>query len=119
MMDMENTAHNPHAFKASTLKAILSPQNLAEALQRVEVNKGALGVDGMRADEVRYCIYRHFGKPGSVILPGKFRSAPVKRITTLKPEKGRFWDLGIPTVVDRFVQEAVAQVLTSYYDNVF
>ena len=119
VMDMENTAHNLPVFKGITLEAILSQQNLAEALKRVEANKGAPGVDGMRTDELRDYIYQHPGELRSAILSGKYRPAPVKRVTIPKPEKGKFRNLGIPTVIDRLVQQAVAQVLSSHYDNMF
>ena len=119
VMDMENTAHNLPVFKGITLEAILSQQNLAEALRRVEANKGAPGVDGMRTDELRDYIYQHPGELRSAILSGKYRPAPVKRVTIPKPEKGKFRNLGIPTVIDRLVQQAVAQVLSSHYDNMF
>ena len=119
VMDMDNTAHNLPVFKGITLEAILSQQNLAEALKRVEANKGAPGVDGMRTDELRDYIYQHPGELRSAILSGKYRPAPVKRVAIPKPEKGKFRNLGIPTVIDRLVQQAVAQVLSSHYDNMF
>ena len=103
VMDMENTAHNLPVFKGITLEAILSQQNLAEAPKRVEANKGTPGVDGMRTDELRDYIYQHPGELKSAILSRKYRPAPVKRVTIPKPEKGKFRNLGIPTVIDRLV----------------
>ena len=88
VMDMENTAHNLPVFKGITLEAILSQQNLAEALKRVEANKGAPGVDGMRTDELRDYIYQHPGELRSAILSGEYRPAPVKRVTIPKTRKG-------------------------------
>ena len=67
VMDMENTAHNLPVFKGITLEAILSQQNLAEALKRVEANKGAPGVDGMRTDELRDYIYQHPGESRTIL----------------------------------------------------
>ena len=106
-------------IKESTLAAILSRENLTLALKRVEANKGAPGVDGMRTEELRDYIFEHPGELTSAILSGKYRPAPVKQVTLPKPEKGKFRNLGIPTVIDRLVQQAVAQKLSNSYDSTF
>ena len=118
-MEMDNTAQDQSAFTEITLEAILSRENLALALKRVEANKGAPGVDGMRTEELRDYIFEHPGELTSAILSGKYRPAPVKRVTIPKPEKGKFRNLGIPTVIDRLVQQAVAQKLSDSYDSTF
>ena len=104
MMEMDNTAQDQSAFTEITLEAILSRENLTLALKRVEANKGALVVDGMTTEELRKYIFEHPGELTSAILSGKYRPAPVKRVTIPKPEKGKFRNLGIPTVIDRLVQ---------------
>ena len=119
VMEMENTAQDQSAFTEITLEAILSRENLALALKRVEANKGAPGVDGMTTEELRGYIFDHPGELTSAILSGKYRPAPVKRVTIPKPEKGKFRNLGIPTVIDRLVQQAVAQKLSYSYDSTF
>ena len=119
VMEMDNTAQDQSAFTEITLEAILSCENLALALKRVEANKGAPGVDGMRTEELRDYIFEHPGELTSAILSGKYRPAPVKRVTIPKPEKGKFRNLGIPTVIDRLVQQAVAQKLSYSYDSTF
>ena len=119
VMEMDNTAQDQSAFTEITLEAILSRENLALALKRVEANKGAPGVDGMRTEELRDYIFEHPGELTSAILSGKYRPAPVKRVTIPKPEKGKFRNLGIPTVIDRLVQQAVAQKLSDSYDSTF
>ena len=81
MMDMENTAHTPPAFTGITLEAILSTENLLTALKRVESNRGAPGVDGMTAEEIREYIFAHPGELRSAILTGKYRPSPVKRVS--------------------------------------
>jgi len=91
------------AFTEITLEAILSRENLTLALKRVEANKGAPGVDGMTTEELRKYIFEHPGELTSAILSGKYRPAPLKRVTIPKPEKGKFRNLGIPTVIDRLV----------------
>lgn len=118
-MEMDNTAQDQSAFTEITLEAILSRENLALALKRVEANKGAPGVDGMTTEELRGYIFDHPGELTSAILSGKYRPAPVKRVTIPKPEKGKFRNLGIPTVIDRLVQQAVAQKLSYSYDSTF
>jgi len=106
-------------FSNITLERILSPDNLLEALKRVEANKGAPGIDGMRTDELRDYIRQHPGELTSAVRSGRYKPSPVKRVTIPKAEKGKFRDLGIPTVIDRLVQQAVAQILTIYYDGTF
>ena len=119
MMEMDNTAQDQSAFTEITLEAILSRENLTLALKRVEANKGAPGVDGMTTEELRKYIFEHPGELTSAILSGKYRPAPVKRVTIPKPEKGKFRNLGIPTVIDRLVQQAVAQKLSYSNDGTF
>ena len=119
VMEMENTAHTSPVFTGITLEAILSPENRLEALKRVEKNGGAPGVDGMTTEELRTYISTHPGELTSAIRTGKYRPSPVKRVTIPKPEKGKYRDLGIPTVIDRLVQQAVALKLTYQYDLIF
>ena len=119
VMEMDNTAQDQSAFTEITLEAIRSRENLTLALKRVEANKGAPGVDGMTTEELRKYIFEHSGELTSAILSGKYRPAPVKRVTIPKPEKGKFRNLGIPTVIDRLVQQAVAQKLSYSYDGTF
>lgn len=76
-------------------------------------------MDGMTTEELRKYIFEHPGELTSAILSGKYRPAPVKRVTIPKPEKGKFRNLGIPTVIDRLVQQAVAQKLSYSYDGTF
>lgn len=115
----EETTHAEPDFSGITLERILSPSNLLLALKQVESNKGAPGVDGMRTEELRDYIVSHPGELTSAVREGRYRPSPVKRVTIPKPEKGKYRDLGIPTVLDRLVQQAVAQVLGMRYDLTF
>ena len=116
---MENTARTLPDFAGITLEKILESANLNAALKKVESNKGAPGVDGMRTDELRQYIIDHPGELRRVLLDGTYRPKPVKRVTIPKSEPGKFRELGIPTVIDRLVQQAVLQVLDTYYDTTF
>lgn len=84
VMEMDNTAQDQSAFTEITLEAILSRENLTLALKRVEANKGAPGEDGMTTEELRKYIFEHPGELTSAILSGKYRPAPVKRVTIPK-----------------------------------
>ena len=106
-------------FKSITLESILDPANMMLALKRVESNHGAPGVDGMRTDELRAYIFGHPGELSKAIKDGTYRPSPVKRVTIPKPEKGKYRELGIPTVTDRLVQQAVAQVLSLHFETIF
>ena len=116
---MENTARTSPDFAGITLEKILESSNLNAALKKVESNKGAPGVDGMKTDELRQYIIDHPGELRRVLLDGTYRPKPVKRVTIPKSEPGKFRELGIPTVIDRLVQQAVLQVLNLYYDTTF
>lgn len=116
---MDNTERTTPDFAGITLERILESTNLLEALNRVEANKGAPGVDGMTTEELRQYIFDHPGELRRMLLDGTYRPKPVKRVTIPKSEPGKFRELGIPTVLDRLVQQAVAQVLGLYYDATF
>ncbi len=101
------------------IEEILSHQNVAEALNRVIKNKGASGVDGMSVLEVKAYFNEHFYKEiKPSILSKKYRPQPVRRIYIPKPN-GKKRPLGIPTVVDRVIQQAISQVLMEIYEPVF
>ena len=93
-------------------------QNLLRALHRVESNRGAPGVDGMAVEELRPCIVAHWLEIREALDGGRYRPSPVRRMGIPKPEGGER-QLGIPTVLDRFIQQAVAQVLTPLFEPHF
>lgn len=102
-----------------TLEEILEHANLSKALSRVEANRGVPGVDRMGTDELRDYISAHPHELTSAIIKGTYRPSPVLRVSIPKEEPGKFRELGIPTVRDRLVQQAIAQVLNRYYDLTF
>ena len=97
---------------------VFSASNLERALQRVESNRGAPGVDGMPVDELGPWLTVHLGELLGSLDEGSFRPSPVRRVEIPKPDGGRRV-LGVPTVVDRLIQQAVAQVLTPIFDPGF
>ena len=100
------------------LERILSRENLLLALQRVEKNKGSHGVDGMQVESLREYFIEHWQSLKEKILTGTYFPNPVRRVEIPKPNGG-VRKLGIPTVIDRFLQQAIAQVLTQIYDPTF
>ncbi|MUV36329.1 RNA-directed DNA polymerase [Lentibacillus sp. JNUCC-1] len=100
------------------LDRILSRENLINALKRVERNKGSHGVDGMPVQNLRAHVMKHWTSLRKEIQEGSYRPQPVRRVEIPKPNGGKR-KLGIPTVLDRFIQQAIAQVLTEEYDSTF
>lgn len=100
------------------IEEILSDQNLNEAMKRVRVNKGAAGVDGMTVDQIDEYFRVHKAEVKTAIMEMRYQPQPVRRVYIPKPN-GKQRPLGIPTVVDRVIQQAVAQVLSGIYEPYF
>jgi len=104
--------------EARLMEAICERENRREALKRVEQNKGAPGVDGMKTGQLRRYVQKHWEKIRSALLDGTHQPMPVRR-KEIEKEGGGIRLLGIPTVLDRLIQQAVAQVLTLLWDHTF
>lgn len=100
------------------MERVLERENLIAALKRVERNKGSTGVDGMKAEELRGYLKEHWPQIKESLLEGSYTPQPVKRVEIPKPGGGKR-KLGIPTVLDRFIQQALLQVLQSDWDPTF
>ena len=100
------------------LNELLSDENLKIAKQRVKKNKGASGIDGMEVKELDEYLSKHLDEIKEQIRNKKYSPKSVKRVEIPKPDGG-VRNLGVPTVVDRFVQQAIAQVLTPIYEPKF
>lgn len=100
------------------IKVILSDENLNEAIRRVKSNKGVPGVDKMTVYEMDEHLEKNMESIKRSILEKKYKPQPVKRVYIPK-SNGKKRPLGIPTVVDRVIQQAIAQALTQIYDNKF
>ena len=100
------------------IEKILSEENLNEAIKRVKANKGACGIDKMPVGELEEYFRKHKEEIISSIMNMTYKPQPVKRVYIPKPN-GKKRPLGIPTAVDRVVQQATAQVLSQIYDESF
>jgi len=100
------------------MEKVCCAENLKEALKRVRANKGSPGGDGMTVDALPGYLREHWPTHRAQLLAGTYKPQPVKRVEIPKPEGG-VRKLGIPTVLDRFVQQAVLQVLQARWDPTF
>lgn len=103
---------------ADLLERILSRDNLNRAYKRVKANKGAPGIDGMTVEQALPWLREHREELLETIRQGKYKPQPVRRKEIPKPDGG-VRKLGIPTVVDRIIQQAIAQQLTPIYEPLF
>ena len=107
------------AFSIDLLEQVLSSENLQAAWKRVRANKGAAGVDGMTIDEFPAWVKSgNWIKVTTELETGQYQPAPVRRVEIDKPDGGKR-QLGIPTITDRVIQQAIAQVLTPIFDPDF
>lgn len=100
------------------LEDVLERDNMLQAMHRVIRNKGSHGIDGMKTDELREHVKRTWITVKSKLLEGKYNPSPVRRVEIPKPDGG-IRLLGIPTVQDRMIQQAIAQVLSEIYEPTF
>lgn len=101
------------------LERIIHKDNLNAAFRKVKSNKGAGGIDKMSVDELLPYLKENKEQLIQQIKEGKYKPNPVRRVEIPKEEPGKFRELGIPTVVDRVIQQAIAQVLTPIYEEQF
>ncbi len=100
------------------MEEVCERENCKQALARVKANKGSAGVDGMTVNELPEFLKQHWPAIREQLLSGTYKPEPVKRVEIPKPDGG-VRKLGIPTVLDRFVQQAVQQVLQKQWDPTF
>jgi RNA-directed DNA polymerase len=101
-----------------TMEVVLDKTNLQAALSRVIANKGAAGVDGMTVDQLSEYLLRSWPTIRQRLLNGHYKPQPVKRVYIPKPDGGER-ALGIPTVLDRFIQQALLQALSPRWEPTF
>jgi len=100
------------------LEEILDRSNMNKAYKRVKLNKGSHGIDGMSVDELLHFLKENGNQIKQSILEGTYCPAPVRRVEIPKPDGGVRL-LGIPTVLDRVIQQAISQILTPIYESEF
>ncbi|MGO9163149.1 MAG: group II intron reverse transcriptase/maturase [Streptosporangiaceae bacterium] len=98
---------------------MLSPENLGRALRRVRANRGAAGVDGMTTEELVPWLAGHWAAVREALDAGTYRPSPARRVVIPKPGGAGERLLGVPTCLDRLIQQAIAQVLTPIFDPCF
>lgn len=107
------------AFSNDLFERMLQRSNLSEAWDRVRANKGAAGIDGMTINEFPlWARDGHWERVTNELVTGRYNPSPVRRVEIDKPEGGTR-QLGIPTVCDRVIQQAIAQILTPLFDPEF
>lgn len=117
--DVTQRTDKQPAFSADLLELTLKPSNILEAWKRVRANKGAAGIDGMTIDDFpAWAKGGNWKRITSELRSGQYQPKPVRRVEIDKPDGGKR-QLGIPTIVDRVIQQAIAQVLTPIFDPTF
>ena len=102
-----------------TMEEVLERENLRKALRQVRRNKGAPGIDGMTVEQLGAYLTEHWPEIREALQHCRYEPMPVRRVEIPKPSGGGMRRLGIPPVLDRFIQQAVLQVLQRYLDPTF
>ena len=106
------------AKEEQLMEEVCGRENCQQALRRVKANKGSPGIDGMKVSELAGYLKQHWPTIREQLWSGTYRPQPVRRVEIAKPDGG-MRKLGIPTVLDRFIQQAVMQVLQRRWDPTF
>ena len=106
------------AITEQLMEEVCERENCKQALKRVKANKGSAGVDGMTVQQLPEYLKQHWPAIREQLLSGTYKPQPVRRVEIPKPDGG-IRKLGIPTVLDRFIQQAVMQVLQGRWDRTF
>ena len=119
--ESRQTRHQPEnpANTNGLMEEVCKRENLLEALRRVKANKGSAGIDGMTVGQLSGYLKEHWLTIREQLLNGTYEPQPVRRVEIEKPDGGGMRKLGIPTTLDRFLQQAVMQVLQRQWDPTF
>ena len=115
---VSTASDNAEPINSVTMEEVVRKENLLKALKRVEANKGSPGIDGMTVNDLRGFLHGQWPNLRQQLLNGQYKPQPVKQVMIPKPGGGRRM-LGIPTVADRLIQQALLQVLSPVYDPTF
>ena len=113
-----DSANGQSMPKRSLLEEVLSLNNMFDAHERVISNRGSAGIDGMKVDELNEYLIKHYLELCESIRGGWYKPKPVKRVEIPKPDGGKRL-LGVPTVIDRMIQQAMVQVLQPIFEQTF
>ncbi len=108
-----------HETYIPTIESVVSDINMKRALKAVIRNKGSPGIDGVTTEEIERVMQKQWLQIKQDILEGKYRPSPVKRVEIPKPDGNGVRQLGIPTVMDRIIQQAIHQELVPVFDPTF
>ena len=110
---------NDRNTHVATIENVVSSRNMNEAYKAVKRNDGAPGIDGISTEEIKKVILEKWPKIKQDILDGKYVPSPVRRVEFQKPDGSGVRQLGIPTVMDRIIQQAIYQELLPVFDPTF
>jgi len=116
--DVSGHRHESPTEPGSVMREVLAAENLRVALRQVQSNKGSPGIDGMTVEALPAYLKAHWLWIKEQLMQGGYKPQPVKRVEIPKPDGG-VRKLGIPTVLDRFIQQAALQVLQKRWDGTF
>lgn len=116
-----NTARSEHSEPETVtlMEAVVEGKNMGAALQRVKANKGSAGVDNMTVEELTPYLHAHWPRIKADLLEGRYQPSPVRKVEIPKPDGKGMRQLGIPTVLDRLIQQALHQVMQPFFDPSF
>ncbi|MCI0561996.1 MAG: group II intron reverse transcriptase/maturase, partial [Nitrososphaera sp.] len=116
-----NTSILPNSYDTyiPTIESVVDECNMKKAMKAVVSNKGSSGIDGITTEEIKAVMQKHWPQIKQDILDGKYCPSPVRRVEIPKPDGNGVRQLGIPTVMDRIIQQAINQELGSVFDSTF
>ncbi len=117
-LTIEKQQNTENKYTNELFERIIDRNNLNEAFKRVRANKGSHGIDGMKVDELLQYLKENGASLRQSLLEGSYKPNPVRRVEIPKPD-GKKRPLGIPTAVDRVIQQAIAQVLNPIFEEKF
>jgi RNA-directed DNA polymerase len=110
---------NSRQENSGLMEAVVERENMLRALHQVEANKGSAGVDGVTVEALRAGLCEHWPRIKEELLEGRYRPQPVRKVEIPKPGGKGMRQLGIPTVMDRLIQQALNQVMQPIFDPDF
>jgi RNA-directed DNA polymerase len=115
------TARTDNSYPQTTqmMEAVVERENMIAALRRVEANKGSAGIDKMAVESLRPYLRERWPRIKEQLLAGRYIPSPVRRVNIAKPDGKGMRSLGIPTVIDRLIQQALHQVMLPVFDSDF